>query len=717
MTTWLDSVFSVNNGLDLSRIDGPVNLYPGPLGELLSCMVSNVRRYSSAICLPRLDKNKQIIFYLAADSTEQVSELRTLAHARLGKAYCYIDPIIHSESKDPVELALLSEYPSGFVKLSIPIACNSNKPKVYWVIESLNDLIEQYRSRPVSYSLKQRPVGRILRDVFVALREGNAESGSEYVEELRAMNQLSAQNLLYLEFQLLAVGQRWNYIADHPRITDLVGARLPRKVVGIILRALSMTSLKPDIIQNTAVQALRERIQHISALFYRDIDTGKQPADSPELQAWFIGAMALGNHRSIDYMSDHLDSKWMRSVQEWAGIDARKSSAESVAKPLDRILEEVPSVEIATHLIQLSITADNEQSERILGALKAYPTELIRSLKSNSYIAKIINALEQNHLQSDGIEGWDDFFRFANGEAANDHLLQIAFDNCSDWSVSTWSEGALIESLEENLQKSDLLRNLLPVMLSWLEECDITLSPPTSLQLLLLLVSDDVISVSDMNLCRDLLSGLLRHQHTKVQYQDGLDLVEECWKKVESVTAVPGMLEIMEVLVEFPSANSYRRQQLWEFIQQFIVSFWSRLPKHLQLLSQALAREFLGTDKHLQIPIERAEEEPQETTVDMTGRKLAIYTLTEGAGRRAKQTLQQLFPGLEILLNHDKKASDALLHLTETADYFVFVARSAAHQAFYPVTQKRSDLIYPPGKGSSSIVNSFIEYINREYSL
>ncbi len=96
----------------------------------------------------------------------------------------------------------------------------------------------------------------------------------------------------------------------------------------------------------------------------------------------------------------------------------------------------------------------------------------------------------------------------------------------------------------------------------------------------------------------------------------------------------------------------------------------------------------------------------------MTGKKLAIYTLTEGAGRRAKIILTGLFPQLDIRLNHDTSATDALLNLASTADYFIFASRSAAHQAFYPVTRKRNDILYPEGKGSSSIISAFINALS-----
>ena len=80
---------------------------------------------------------------------------------------------------------------------------------------------------------------------------------------------------------------------------------------------------------------------------------------------------------------------------------------------------------------------------------------------------------------------------------------------------------------------------------------------------------------------------------------------------------------------------------------------------------------------------------------------------------RAKDMLENLFDGLLIYLNHDHVATPALENLAEKAEYFVFAAKSAKHQAFYAVTNIRSDIIYPQGKGASSIVREFVSQVRK----
>lgn len=92
---------------------------------------------------------------------------------------------------------------------------------------------------------------------------------------------------------------------------------------------------------------------------------------------------------------------------------------------------------------------------------------------------------------------------------------------------------------------------------------------------------------------------------------------------------------------------------------------------------------------------------------DLQGKLLGIYSLVEGSARRAAELLQTIFPGLTVQVNSDHTATSSLCHLAKSADYFIFSSRGAKHQAFYAVTNLRKDIIYPQGKGASSIIREF----------
>ncbi len=222
---------------------------------------------------------------------------------------------------------------------------------------------------------------------------------------------------------------------------------------------------------------------------------------------------------------------------------------------------------------------------------------------------------------------------------------------------------------------------------------------------LILLMDDELVASEDLLLTSDLLVMLVSQPHSKAQYESALDCIESCWHNTISARVLDSILEIYEILLDYPCADQNRRLQSWLALQSDIVSLWTRLDNQNQRLCFELAQQFLKETSHLPKVVEEKVEVVKR--VDLRKKILAIYTLTEGAGRRAKKALGEDYPGLEIRLNHDKTATNELLNIAKTADYFVFSAKSAAHQAFYPVANIRKDLIYPAGKGASSIVRSF----------
>ena len=92
---------------------------------------------------------------------------------------------------------------------------------------------------------------------------------------------------------------------------------------------------------------------------------------------------------------------------------------------------------------------------------------------------------------------------------------------------------------------------------------------------------------------------------------------------------------------------------------------------------------------------------------------IGIYTLTDGAGMRAKILLENLLPKARIELNGDSVATDRLTSLARNADMFVFAWKSSKHQAFYCIKEARrgQEIIMPTGKGTASIVKSVLDSI------
>jgi hypothetical protein len=98
----------------------------------------------------------------------------------------------------------------------------------------------------------------------------------------------------------------------------------------------------------------------------------------------------------------------------------------------------------------------------------------------------------------------------------------------------------------------------------------------------------------------------------------------------------------------------------------------------------------------------------------LAGKSVAIYTLTEGAARDARDQLRTLAPDLRVDLNHDHVGTRGLAALAARADLFVIAALSATHAAtdFIRAIRSSEHLANAPGKGAAGIVRKVEEWGN-----
>jgi hypothetical protein len=108
-----------------------------------------------------------------------------------------------------------------------------------------------------------------------------------------------------------------------------------------------------------------------------------------------------------------------------------------------------------------------------------------------------------------------------------------------------------------------------------------------------------------------------------------------------------------------------------------------------------------------------ADSERQQLQSALDGSFVAIYTLTESAGRQAANVLRELAPTVRVELSHEKTASAALKNLAQHANIFVMVAASAKHAASGCIQQERQDkpVLYASGRGYSSIIRAIEHHV------
>lgn len=705
--TWLEDFFSDGNRWNLEKIqDGG---YPGELQIHLETMLRPCLQSRLPFVLPRLNSDEILWFYIIGEDRRQLGDLKRVAMAYLGNVMTRIDPRIFVSSEDPIEISLLKQFPHGFAKITIPKDLNPEKPAVYSIIRTINSAVERYAERPSGLSLTLRPTGRILSDFFIACGRHDGDAALEYFQELKSSGKLGSRNLVSIELQALAAGGDWRAVIDHPMLPDILSARIPGAIVDIVLDAVMQTLIRSDIPGDYKVEELQTALQRLRMLFLLEPDL--DPDHHVERwKAWSIGAVALGYSRALETIpSQLLGEDWVDRLARWGGLKPRIIS---VADPFEVAIQSEPSVENAMTLLQQCLVANQRVGLEIFQRLLTYPLEIMEEVRAHSLSRGLLESLESDYSAPSEVGSWSSWLDTLIDDAENAMPLDIVMEGCRHWHVDEWDETGVTTQLFAlaDTENASSVRDVAPLLRQWLRDNEVEMSAEFIEQIMVILAVDDIYSVQDLAFFSDLINDLAEVSHTKQQYEDAVAAASGCWAKVGSVNSLEQGLEVMDVLLDSVCADKQSRLSYWNSIQEFCISNWARLAGDQQLIVLRTAEEAIGFSDQFP-PLQGASESDLAEQPDLSNKRLAIYTLTEGAARRAKSVLGELFPTLEIKLNHDKSATSAIMNLAKTADYFIFASRSAAHQAFYPVTKERDDILYPAGKGSSSIVRCFLEAI------
>jgi len=715
MVGWIESFFSQGNSWELDKImkgegEGEGEGYPAELQLQLEVLVRPALQDRFPVILPRLTDDKELLFYVLTDNSRQLEEIKNIVKAWLGQVHVKIDPRIYKNSIDSIEATVLDRVPHGFIKLHIPFKLNTNKPLVYEVMHTLSKLVEQYNKRPLIYAAVQRPTGRILRDFFIACSHKKGDEANEYYQELKAHHKLTSRNLLSIEIQALEAANKWQSIIDHQRLPDIINGGIPSYIVETLLETINKTILFSTSPSDYVLARLQSDLLFLSGLFLRPIDIAKTTQQIGTWKIWAIGAAALGYAKVFEIVPvEVIDSEWLSELELWAGFSGTPSiEINEKISTLDILIESEPSFEIVIELLKLSIMATTNDGISIYQCLLSYPDNIINDISNNGVLYSLLTSLNERCGEQKAIRSWQDWLTELLTNSNPKSLLQIAIEQNNEWKIDGWSEEKVFSLLEQlsNHDNAIVFRDVIPILQRWLCNAGVLLSSKFVEQILLILASDDEFSTQDLILMSDLINSLISVSHTALQYDDALECLDLCWGKVGSIRSLDDILETIDVLLDSICANVQARMNLWNNIQVFCISNWQRLSEQQRIIVIQFAKEITSSSE--QFPVLENQKIDDIDKINLTGKRLAIYTLTETAGRRAKSIFSQLFPELDVQLNHDHSATSALLNLASTADYFIFSSKSAAHQAFYPVTKKRNDILYPDGKGSSSIVRTFV---------
>ncbi|AOW76236.1 hypothetical protein A3Q34_04810 [Colwellia sp. PAMC 20917] len=724
--SWFVDFFTAENEIELEK---PVEEISDSINLLLLKSIRNLES-KTPFFLPAY-VNGQLYFYGMCPDTKSLNELKNCLYYGLGSSHTSSYEIIKSPELK-FEQSLLQNQSHGVIKFS-QVITDSFKQDTSYVVTTLNEVSARFEAKPNFPSVRLRPIGRILRDFFLASRESDGESALVFYNEAKGSGKLSHRNLVGLELQSLAINASWHEILEHKNLPDYLAGIIPTRIYHLLVRALMhVNNLDLTDLSNVDWVGLKSSLVDYESFLLSKPRLKEEDKYKEDWEAWSALAISIGIDKNdiISFSPSFITEEW---VSELFGkiesfIEARNAlSIESSG--LQALFDSPISLDVVTQVLDYSKVCMPSEASEIFSWLEELPFEIRQKTKASAPFRKLWSLLEDFIYGSNSdpviieeseifdttvekskgsvINSWNDWFKYySSGELIN-------FDLISEWKPCEFDINFITEKIS-NSADTESIRNVAPHLLSWLDDNKIETTGAFWLGLIELIAMDDETSYITIGLMRDLIQGLLNTPHSIEQYSSAIEAFEVIVKVEISRKSLPIIIEFSEMLFDYAiKSPEVVRYPLWNGICQYSITHWSDIDFELQTVLTWLDKHIAPEDKSFDHLMNKDDSSNEEVKVSLKDKLIGISTLTEKAGQRAGEILQSLFPGVVVKLNHDKVATDKLKNLASTADYFIFCNKSAAHQSYYAVKAINKDIIYCDGKGSSSIMRSLLDYLNK----
>jgi hypothetical protein len=737
--------FGPGNGISWEKISN--GSLSAPEQQSLQPFLDSLRRNADVTILPRSQGGQPVVWYVLCRSARIARFVRDELRGFIGATYSDIgiDSTALSPS-DSIEAAVLEKYGLNAFKFEVPFDLRKAAR------ERLASYLALRVERPNRLTLLIRTAGQILKDFEYALLAGSVQSASALIDELRNGGYLSATNVLFLEVRALAANRDWDAIVNHRDFGALLAIQRPLRVTEALVTAIYNVKLKRfeelgDA--NGALATFRPIFDSFSDLYrFR----GKM--DAPEVDASFLLAGALNTAQNPSLAADIIEKAEQRKAANLDFLrllrglipgeavsfaaDLRGTQLAFGLGDIERAAEmaaALPASYERTALL-LRCARDLDTLESAQNALQSFQ-ELSEPdqarIATNVVLSKLLNHFSglSRALHSVGTPDevaplptdWESWFVGLSQTATWPGALEAAVLGSQEWDLK-----ALVSDPERTQRLSNLIledranwariafRDSLPHVIEFFQ-LDLADSRLRGIyDALFLSVSvDEEISISQMQVLNRLADMRLELGTSPDEYSGIAEELGSAIYRLDSPAVIDGALEACELLVSRPCGSAEKRLAVFAATAACL-SKWHRRASSAQLVLFALLCEELGAGFASAISIPQVQEDQDEISwTKLTGFKIALYSLQEGAVKRAASLLKKMIGEAKIDVFSDHVGgSPALKTAAQQADVFVITTAAAKHSATTFIEAKRPKTLptlYANGQGTSSIIQTLTRYL------
>jgi len=567
---------------------------------------------------------------------------------------------------------------------------------------------ETFARAPRNTRRAPEPTSWLLARFQDHLNIGRRDAAESLLLRLREELRLDALNLKSLQVQLLATFDDWIGVTSLPGFSNLVVARRTPALTAMLLEALYQVHLAPyfDDDHLTVQKLYGEKVRPLALpmLIFPAPSSlrvggwrlfGLEAITSPGQNELQIG---LSRHTGLlGWLADRFEPKIEAPSLVVAPLDQARELviANESSETVDSLAAALAAIARLSEQQRLEL-ARAEPFASAVRALEAEPTKANLPTSWAAWLARasdpsFTNALELSRL---GVEEWSIADETKDSTDVRVLLSALGAAQADDLAAQRTFQALPFFVAAVRRDPNFPSTGLAPVY--------------SSLLTLLALGASRGGAVYESS--QILIEGLLVVGLNARDYRSLIADVEELAGEGFGVDMIFWALDVIEAFMRNAAPDASAREALMNRVLVRTSAIRTRLSSLQKAAFTRLAEEFGWKLDELDKSVDQASHDNFASR--LLGKKIAIYSLSEGASRQAKIALETAAPGAEVDCNADHVGSARLRALAKNSDIFIIAWSAAKHSATDFIREHRGNrpLLYAQGKGFSSLLRALEDH-------
>ncbi|GII52776.1 hypothetical protein Pth03_11650 [Planotetraspora thailandica] len=607
------------------------------------------------VALPRYQAfNDEFAMYVIARERSEVAATRSLIVSFAGPSYCVSGDLAPAvlDRNDPVDKAVIDFFSEDTTFI---LRAGKNREKRRKLRESLALMQATLSARPRRSWSVARPLGRLIAQFDAELAAGGEAGSLQVLQEIQARGGMTPTNLAHLQIKRLDRLGLSAQLLEMQDLSDVLQQNPPLPVGEAVLNAVRSAVLEESLSVGD-LEAAYERLRTLDLPLPVKVDAHRLGPQA--LTVLLTAALGRGDDDYLGVLLHTLDEQ--------------------------RQAESIP------------VTLLDAARKRVASAVDA--TDESQPAESSAVEASLQGS----------INSWMGLFK-AVAKEGTDPSAVLTDSTWREWPPPADSDNEVAELLIDLTdQEWDRCWRLTGPFIEADEYTHV--APRSTREFINYALSGNRLAPGDLNAVYALTEGYLRSSPSTNEYRQLLDELRDTSSQWVSIDNSRIVLDFADRLVLAPCPDESARFNLAIALLEPLSRRSTRLDSSTLAFSKQLAKE-------LDVPLpwtsaESPSPSAAEEQINGKGEVILLYSLDEQVLMRVTEALENLAPGIKVLISSDKTSTTSLKQKAQHATRIVLATRCATHAATGAITARtKAKIAFADGSGSASLLRAAVNVL------